>query len=103
MSVIAKIHEIAFHRNGICGAGFYAVRFTGGKDVSGREFIATVFDEPGHCAVLAVDRLDTDGVAFGVNSWRGDHFEPELRAAITKQNNAGESNRVGPFSIIGGK
>ena len=95
-NVVAKVHEIVRHRNGVGGAPFYAVRFLGGKDVEGREFIATVFDEQGCCAVLAVDHLDTEGVAFGVNSRRGDRFEPELRAAIAKQNDNEENM---PFSL----
>jgi hypothetical protein len=99
MNKVGKVREIAFHRNGVCGAGFYAVRFTGAGDVAGREFVATVFDTPGHCAVLAIDRPQ-DGVAFGANSWRGDNFEPELRAAIAKQNDEGKSNRIGQFSAI---
>lgn len=62
--------------------------------------LATVFDEPGHVAVVDVLKLSDPkiGVAFGGNSWRGDRFEAELRQAIATGDSDG-SVRVGPFSI----
>lgn len=82
--LVRKVEAIAYHRNGICGAPFWVVRFVGSCEKGHRErFIATVFAEPrGACAVLSLEKLAADGdIAFGSNSWRGDHFEPELRAA----------------------
>ena len=88
--VVTKIQEIAYHRNGICGAPFHAIRFVGKVDgydePETANFLATLFDEPGHCAVICLDRLPEHGVAFGPNSWRGDCFEPELREAVKEHN-----------------
>lgn len=82
MSMITKIESIARHRNGVCGNPFHVVTFTAKCDGT-RRFVATVFDEPGSCAVLDRGLLNKGTVEFGVNSWRGDHFEGELRPAIT--------------------
>ena len=81
--LIKKVTQISHHRNGISGAPFYAVLF---ESTSGEKFVATVFDEPYSVAVLRVpDLSDIDkGVTFGINSWRGDNYEPELRSAIKK-------------------
>ena len=80
-----NIIESSFHRNGISGEGFYAVRFMWKPEDAEKPeaFIATLFDEPGCCAVLSLDRIDAYGVGFALgNSWRGDHFEGELRDHI---------------------
>ena len=93
------IQEIAWHRNGISGLGFYTIRFRWNPEESTEmeNFLAIVFDEPGACAVIGLDRIATQGVAFaGGNSWRGDHFEGELRKAIENQET---TNRVGPFGF----
>lgn len=82
-SLVERIIEIDFHRNGIGGAPFHAVVFTHIDDAGERRrMLATVFEEEGAVSVVATDRLLEQGVAFGVNSWRGDQFEPELRKAI---------------------
>ncbi len=78
-----KVNEIAYHRNGIGGEGFYAVTFTCPEN---GDMVATVFDEPGCCAVLKLSELPV--VTFGINSWRGDHYEDELRGAIKNKNAA---------------
>ena len=76
------IQEIAHHRNGVSGNSFYAVLFT---DEEGDRKVATVFPEPGNVAVLSLGLLgETPTVSFGLNSWRGDFYEPELRAAIAR-------------------
>lgn len=83
-----KIETIAYHRNGCSGTGFHVVLFKddgrGGK--RGRPMLAIVFPKSGSCAVL--DRAETTAgnVAFAMgNSWRGDSWESDLRAAIAKQ------------------
>lgn len=117
--LVKSIQEVAWHRNGIMGEGFYAVRFTsdidaddgtfGGKlkkplyePTDGKKdanFLAILFDEPGRCAVICLDLIPTCGVKFaGGNSWRGDHYETELRAAIETEQSSG-SVRVGPFGV----
>ena len=77
-----EIQEIAHHRNGISGKSFYAVRFRWDTGDGVENFVGTVFDGGGRCAVLSLDRIAQAGVAFGANSWRGDEVEPELRRAI---------------------
>lgn len=114
--LINRIEEVAFHRNGIAGEGFYAVRFTadiepvsrqesniwGMPESSGQRdarFLAILFDGPGQCAVVCLDLMESCGVKFaGGNSWRGDQYEPELRKAIETQQTSG-GVRVGPFCV----
>ncbi len=95
------IQECSFHRNGVSGAGFYAVRFQHtlpGADKP-ENFLAMVFDDPGVIGVISLDRIEECGVGFANgNSWRGDKFEAELRKRIEN----GEGNvgvRVGPFAL----
>ena len=75
------IIDIARHRNGVCGAPFVVFLFKEtGRDASRK--VGIVFDEPHHCAVLDVAKLAAGEIAFGLNSWRGDEYEPYLRQAI---------------------
>jgi hypothetical protein len=74
------IIDIAHHRNGVCGAPFAAVLFEDAGPEGSRK-IGILFDEPYHCAVLDVAKLAAGDIAFGSNSFRGDHYEPRLRAA----------------------
>jgi hypothetical protein len=80
-----RIYEVAHHRNGVGGAPFYAVRFADPAECPG-VMLGIVFQQAGQVAVLSVNKLAGLGqeatVAFGENSWRGDVYEPALRAAI---------------------
>ena len=76
-----RIITIAQHRNGICGAPFDVVLFQDAGPKSGRK-AAILFPEEYHCAVLDVAKLAAGDIAFGSNSWRGDHYEPHLRKAV---------------------
>lgn len=87
-----KIIEASFHRNGVCGAPFYAVLFEDreNEEEADRLMIASIFEEPFTCAVYSVARLQDKNIAFAMgNSWRGDEYEAELRplldAWITKK------------------
>jgi len=106
--ITIQVQEIASHRNvlewisglngknGICGAPFHVVRFAWrdpelASNRAPRNMLATVFEKPGHVAVLCLDLLQQGStmpvIAFGLaedggNSWRGDQFEPALREAI---------------------
>lgn len=96
-----KIIESSFHRNGIGGNGFYAIRFQWKPEDSdsAENFLATLFDEAGSCAVIGLDRIPSMGIAFAQgNSWRGDHFESELRQHI-KEHGTTTGIRIGPFAI----
>jgi len=78
-----KINKIASHRNGISGEPFYVVLFHD-KDIEA-DMVATVFEEPGYVAVLAIGETVKANIEFGNgNSWRGDHFEKDLRDAIAE-------------------
>jgi hypothetical protein len=72
---------ISFHRNGICGAPFHAVLFQDDGPEASRK-LAILFEQPGQCAILDIAKIAGGDIAFGSNSWRGDKFEPSLRAAI---------------------
>jgi hypothetical protein len=115
-NLVKEVVEVAWHRNGISGRGFYAVRFIAdvegldastaklsglpsGSGVRNAKWLAILTDDPGECYVICTDLLETCGVKFaGGNSWRGDQYEPELRDAIKAMNSSG-SVRVGPFGI----
>ncbi len=73
---------IEYHRNGIGGAPFHVLLFRDGQSLK----LAIVFEQPGHCAILDVQKLVEGDIAFGSNSWRGDRFEPNLRRAINEYN-----------------
>lgn len=61
--------SVRYHRNGCAGAGFYVVWFRW----EGHMLQAVVFDAAEHVAVTSASLHDT---------WRGDDFEPALRAYI---------------------
>ena len=90
-----NVQEIAYHRNGISGEPFYVVTFTDPDAVgeipnAGGEMVAVVFDmDPGalapynpRTAVFDRELLGAGVIAFADNSWRGDHYDRELRQAI---------------------
>jgi len=79
-----KVTDIAYHRNGVMGNGFFAVAFLNKDGNKNMRMVATVFEERGNIAVLNVDLLASGNIKFAENSWRGDNFEPELRAEIKK-------------------
>jgi hypothetical protein len=73
------IIDIAFHRNGICGAPFDVALFHDGESRK----VGILFEKENHCAVLDAAKLAAGDIAFGSNSFRGDNYEPHLRDAIT--------------------
>ena len=83
-----KIIDIASHRNGIPGAPFHVVLFADEGPNRSRK-VAILFEEQHHCAVLDVAKLVAGDIAFGSNSWRGDNYEPTLRAAINEHQTKG--------------
>ena len=86
-----KIIAYAYHRNGIGGAPFAVILFEDAGPEGSRK-VAILFDQEAHCAVLDVDKLAAGDIAFGSNSWRGDHFEPSLRKAIRISSTPSERN-----------
>lgn len=96
MKTPIKIEEIAYHRNGVSGAGFFVVKFIDTdvpkpksrlidkmNQIEGAEghMIGIVFDAPYHVAVFDRGLLAQDVIAFGRNSFRGGHYEAALRKA----------------------
>ena len=77
-----EIVRIDLHRNGIDGAPFNVVLF---RDRDSQK-VGILFERPGYCAVLDVQKLARGDITFGSNSWRGDVFEPGLRKAINEYN-----------------
>lgn len=81
--------RVAYHRNGVCGRPMWVVHFdTDRTDVDGTVTAHTMVGiipsppEPGECFVLDTDLLAQGEITFGINSWRGDHYETPLREAI---------------------
>ena len=71
--------SIQHHRNGISGAPFHVLLF---RDPEEGRMLGVVFEQASHVAVFNLDKLALGNIAFGVNSWRGDRYEPHLRQAI---------------------
>lgn len=84
MPRIKEVMEVAHHRNGVSGEPYHAVRFRS-SDQANLELVAVVFDRPGAVAVLdggLLSGLNATVKEFGMNAFRGDRFEKELRAVI---------------------
>jgi len=79
-----KVTDIAYHRNGVRGNGFFVVTFINKDGNRNMHMVATIFEGIGDIAVLNVDLLAEGNIQFAENSWRGDNFEPELRSEIEK-------------------
>lgn len=95
---ITKVHEVAYHRNGIAGAGFHLIRFAWEDDgETGENFLATIFDAPtdedGYAipkhmefvnpqvAIIDLDKLPAISMGDG-NAWRGDRFADVLYGVL---------------------
>jgi hypothetical protein len=78
------IEAIARHRNGVSGEPFHVVTFRWAEDGDEpRPMVGIVFDTRNHVAVLDREETRRGNIAFAEgNSWRGDHYLPQLRAAI---------------------
>jgi hypothetical protein len=95
--------EIAYHRNGVSGEGFYFVRGLWSVDGEQHMMLATVFppdpikDGPGKSEpdwgvyerrefdnprVAILDEQLLPEIGFTRNSWRGDQFAPALYRVI---------------------
>ena len=70
-----ELLTLSHHRNGIAGSPFTTGIF---RDEDGTEKMFVDFGEA-NFAVLQVDKLAAGDVAFGSNSWRGDHYVDKVR------------------------
>ena len=69
-----RFEDAAYHRNGICGEGFWHIAFSFLDDRGNRvDARCVLFEDTGCCAVL------TAGLG---ECWRGDNFEPEMRSFV---------------------
>lgn len=85
-----RVISLAYHRNGICGEGFYAgiVEETEGK--SKRNMLVVRFDKETVdgpvgmvcCAAFDCALVAKHDIEFGSNSWRGDHYADVMDEAI---------------------
>jgi hypothetical protein len=103
-----QVHGVKYHRNGVSGQGFFLVGFTWvqtdvyGQEPYSHEMVGWVYspltvggtDEPNPIDWRSL-KLD---MAYGVidlaepwNTWRGDHFFPDLCAAIEQADIDGSS------------
>ncbi len=76
-----KLQEVAYHRNGVHGAGFYVVRF---HERGNGNMLGIVFEEEGNIAVLNTDLLADGNIKFGENSWRYEDYDVWLRKVVAE-------------------
>jgi len=78
-----KVADASFHRNGVAGEGFTVRLIDDTYDGEPVRLVTITFDsDPMRTAVLDVDLLADGVIAFGENSWRGDHYA--LALGLTK-------------------
>lgn len=89
MSMIASMKNLQIvnadlHRNGVGGAPFMVALVDDPEE--GDTKLVIMFEAEGHTAVLSLDKLiQTEDIAFGSNSWRGDRYEAELKTELWSQ------------------
>lgn len=82
-----KVEQIDYHRNGVCGEGFYVGII---KDKDGKKVAIRLSKEDDKkvgaicCFVLDIKLLSEGIIRFTENSWRGDHFNQIMDEAIAK-------------------
>lgn len=86
-----KVLGIDYHRNGVCGSGFYVILFTT-PDVPNETMVAVSFEcenaelrdyHEGEIAVLGINELAKKNIKFANgNSYRYEFFADEIKSAI---------------------
>lgn len=97
-----------YHRNGSSGRGFWAILATepfsddeSDYETASLRWLITYFEvnegeiEDKAIAVLEVNRLATDGIKFGRNSWRGDNFLGFAKQVIADRRHLWDIETVG--------
>jgi len=82
ITVIKESAEKAYHRNGVYGEGFCVVTFDAVVEGSLYPMVAVVFKEKHKVAVFDRKKLGAGVIEFGLNSWRCEDFEKELREIV---------------------
>lgn len=67
------------HRNGVGGEPFKVAIV----EDEGRKMLVVMFEEQYTTAVFDLDLLKDEVIEMGENSWRGDHYDNELRETLT--------------------
>ena len=75
-----KIIATSHHRNGIGGVPFDVTLF----ECEDGRFIAFDFANNGGFGVVNIDQAHAGDIAFGSNSWRGDHYSEAVRKAASQ-------------------
>ena len=75
-----KIMKADSHRNGVGGEPFNVAIV----EEDGRKMLVVMFGEQYFTAAFDLDLLKEDVIEFGDNSWRGDHYDRELREPLAK-------------------
>lgn len=75
-----KVTDVTYHRNGVCGKGFYSVRFSYQDDTFMPNMVAVMPSE-------AVDAKNCEecfilNLNDPTSNWRGDQFASDVRAAV---------------------
>jgi hypothetical protein len=84
-----RVTKSDYHRNGVSGEGFHVVLFDWVKEGDEQKgMCAFVFSQLGRIAVTKVGELAYGNIEFGNgNSWRGDHFEEDIRKYLSEKEN----------------
>lgn len=93
MSRKVKLIQLAYHRNGIGGVGFYVAVVNENWDGDKGKMLIVRFppNQRKHygdmCAVFDIDKLQGDNpVGWDYNSWRGDRYVKLMDEFIIQQN-----------------
>jgi hypothetical protein len=84
-----SVHNVAYHRNGIGGEGFYIVLFQDTEHNPDGRMVAIHFphDQDIYTAILDIDQLAAGNIAFAEgNSWHGDYYHPFMTEVIRHYN-----------------
>lgn len=109
MSYDFKPDQLAFHRNGVGGRPFYCAigKFKTDDGKERRMLVVHFRGKDCATAVFDIDLLNAENIAFGDNSWRGDHFHAPMEQAIEGDTPLSEGTSIFPSAIsaavIGGK
>lgn len=73
-----QIIDADYHRNGVAGIGFHVALVDDPND--GDVKLVIMFPGEGNTAVLSLDKLQSEDIKFGSNSYRGDKYDEALRS-----------------------
>jgi len=82
------VDEISYHRNGICGLGFYVAVVKEKEGGETRKMLVIRFPNIDQkagavvCAAFDLAKLAKHDIKFGSNSYRGDHYSEVMDDVI---------------------